>query len=96
WPTNLGDMVALIVAVGIASAVLIKVFTSLWKGFSFTGTAPWRFLTMGYEIAEGNVAKHEMTRRLKRMRKVEEMLPPYPNGWFLLFQSDELKKGKSM
>ncbi|CAG7838288.1 unnamed protein product [Allacma fusca] len=95
WPTNFGDVVALMIGVSLASYILVSVFTWLWRQFSFTGTAAKRFLSMGYEVAEGHLIQDDMVNRLKRYRKVEEMLPPYPNGWFLLFQSDELTKGQS-
>lgn len=49
---------------------------------------------VGY-ITEGKMSKKETANYMRRIRKTGDIPPVYPNGWFHLLDSSELKKGDS-
>ncbi len=52
---------------------------------------------MAYKINKPPQGKstEECVREMKRMRDIGEIPPVYPNGWFVVIRSDELKKGET-
>ena len=44
-------------------------------------------------ISKGLVSKQEVINEVRRRKKMGDMPPPYPNGWFALLRSRELKAG---
>ena len=53
---------------------------------------------VGYEfplrqISKGLVSKQDVANEVHRRKKVGELPPVYPNGWFCLIHSDELAVG---
>ena len=53
---------------------------------------------VGYEfplgrISKGLVSKQDVANEVRRRKKVGELPPVYPNGWFCLIRSDELAVG---
>ena len=49
---------------------------------------------VGY-ITEGKMSKKETANYMKRIRKTGDIPPVYPNGWFRVLDSSELKEGDS-
>ena len=47
----------------------------------------------GKDISKGLVSKQEVINEVRRRKKMGDMPPPYPNGWFALLHSRELKAG---
>ncbi len=55
---------------------------------------------IGYEfpkerISRGLISKHEVVNEVRRRKRIGELPPVYPNGWFLLIRSEELAVGTS-
>ncbi len=44
---------------------------------------------------EGLVTKRDFVNEVRRRKKMGEIPPPFPNGWFSLLRSTELKAGQS-
>lgn len=47
------------------------------------------------EISKGYRSKKEILNEVRRRRKVGELPPVYPNGWYCLLRSEELPVGAS-
>ena len=47
----------------------------------------------GY-IPDGTVRPSEMAAKMRKMKQVGDVPPPYPNGWFAVMDSMKLKKGQ--
>ena len=55
---------------------------------------------IGYEfperqISKGLISRREIVNEVRRRKKIGELPPVYPNGWFSLIRSDQLKVGAS-
>ena len=53
---------------------------------------------LGYEfprghLSKGLVSKQEIVNEVRRRRKIGDLPPVYPNGWFSLLRSEELAVG---
>jgi cholesterol 7-dehydrogenase len=65
----------------------------------FERTERYRSLTeLGYDfperkISKGLVSKQDIANEVRKRRKVGELPPVYPNGWFFLILSEELVVG---
>lgn len=46
-------------------------------------------------ISRGLVSKHEVVNAVRRRKKIGDLPPVYPNGWFGLIRSEELAVGSS-
>ena len=49
----------------------------------------------GRELSKGLITKQEIINEVRRRKKLGEIPPPYPNGWFALLRTRELKPGAS-
>lgn len=54
------------------------------------------YLTDGYykSVRHKTKNKRELVREVQRLRKIGDLPPIYPNGWFALLESDDLKKSE--
>lgn len=52
---------------------------------------------MAYNINKPSTGKttEECVQEMKRVRQIGKIPPVYPNGWFVVIRSDELKKGET-
>ena len=70
--------------------------------FLFGRTESYHSLAeVGYDFPKGQIlkglgSKQEIANDVRRRRRVGELLPVYPNGWFCLIRSEELAVGASM
>ena len=49
----------------------------------------------GKQLSAGLVTKQDVVNEVRRRKRIGEIPPPYPNGWFALLRSRELKRGAS-
>ena len=49
----------------------------------------------GKQLSEGLVTKQDVVNAVRRRKRIGEIPPPYPNGWFALLRSRELERGAS-
>ena len=47
------------------------------------------------ELSRGHISKQEFMNEVRRRKRIGEIPPPYPNGWFGLAVSKDLKVGES-
>ena len=88
---GLGTLVQFLLygAVGLYVCYLAKNVYS----FFFRHTEICRFLgDVGYDMPK-QMSKQEIVNEVRRRRKVGELPPVYPNGWFGLMRSDDLAVG---
>ena len=45
------------------------------------------------ELAQGLVSKKEVANEVRRRKRIGDLPPVYPNGWFTLLRSEELAVG---
>ncbi|CAG7661284.1 unnamed protein product [Allacma fusca] len=74
--------------VGIAFIFMYKI----WAKWSRLPTSENITHSVGFESAKGK-HKREVINRLQKQRDLGPIPPPYPNGWFILLGSEQLKKG---
>ena len=47
------------------------------------------------QISKGLISKQDIVNEVRRRKRIGDLPPVYPNGWFSLIQSDELVAGAS-
>ncbi len=73
-----------------------KLYISMFGSFElYCPSNATGFVFPGKEISQGLVSKQEIVNDVRRRRKWGDIPPPYPNGWFALLRSKELKPGGS-
>lgn len=88
---GLGTLLQWLLYAAVALYVLYLVKTV--HGFLFRRTQIFRYLgDVGYHVPKG-MSKQDLVNEVRRRRKVGELPPVYPNGWFGLMRSDELPVG---
>ena len=84
------------------------VVLSLLFGFLYATRLAYNYIynPLEHYLSEAELAYHidrppkgrttdEIVREMKQRRDIGDIPPVYPNGWFVVIRSDELKKGES-
>ncbi|CAG7832683.1 unnamed protein product [Allacma fusca] len=77
----------------IGGIVFLIFWIQFWKYWSESQENDF---PLGYERTQSNLRRPETIQALKTQRQIGSVRPYYPNGWFMLLESEKLKKQEGL